>query len=370
MSVNVYGFYALTGGGTGAMDKLSYVGLNDGDLGLTWNPSGGIYVHYYSASSSAAESSPTVIKPDDNTGNGRWLIINAFNFNMDVGDGYYLAADTIRARDAAGLALKDDGGYGITIADGGDVSISGNTDVEQTFLVGTAWPALALGQSGNRSIIVSSTEDGILGIYTSQAQAAGQGGTIYLGALAGTGGYYSQVQLNGFKANSNNDDYANYFQVLVKAANGSTARTLQLEASGLYVDNLTGGALNLTVNASGYIIRDPSDAAFKELETDVDPAAAMGLINNMRTLKFKWREDIEGMDMGGAWEYGFFAQDMAIVDPLLVSAPATEDADGNPTGKYMSIKKDGVMALAVAAIQNLSARVAALEAVIAGGGGS
>jgi hypothetical protein len=38
-------------------------------------------------------------------------------------DGYYIGSDTFRARDADGLRLEDDGGNGITIADGGAVSL-------------------------------------------------------------------------------------------------------------------------------------------------------------------------------------------------------------------------------------------------------
>jgi hypothetical protein len=38
-------------------------------------------------------------------------------------NGYYIGSDTFRARDADGLRLEDDGGNGITIADGGAVSL-------------------------------------------------------------------------------------------------------------------------------------------------------------------------------------------------------------------------------------------------------
>lgn len=43
--------------------------------------------------------------------------------NWDIGDAIYLATDKIRARDAAGLQLLDDGGNGIFIYDGGNVSV-------------------------------------------------------------------------------------------------------------------------------------------------------------------------------------------------------------------------------------------------------
>ncbi len=47
--------------------------------------------------------------------------------NWDIGDGRHIAADKIRARDAAGLLLEDDGGNGIFIEDGGEVGIGTST---------------------------------------------------------------------------------------------------------------------------------------------------------------------------------------------------------------------------------------------------
>lgn len=65
---------------------------------------------------------------DDNAGGGGGSYVDVdgtvpLTGNWDIGDGLYIAADKIQARDAAGLQLLDDGGDGITVADGGDVSI-------------------------------------------------------------------------------------------------------------------------------------------------------------------------------------------------------------------------------------------------------
>jgi hypothetical protein len=43
--------------------------------------------------------------------------------NWDIGDGYRIETDEIRARDGAGLKLYDDGGNGVFIEDGGNVGI-------------------------------------------------------------------------------------------------------------------------------------------------------------------------------------------------------------------------------------------------------
>jgi len=48
----------------------------------------------------------------------------ALTSDWDIGDAIALKGDEIKARDAAGLKLFDDGGNGITISDGGNMSIS------------------------------------------------------------------------------------------------------------------------------------------------------------------------------------------------------------------------------------------------------
>ena len=54
-----------------------------------------------------------------NNANDSWQ----FNQNIEANDGLYVKTDTVRARDAAGLKLHDDGGNGIFVEDGGNVGI-------------------------------------------------------------------------------------------------------------------------------------------------------------------------------------------------------------------------------------------------------
>ena len=49
-----------------------------------------------------------------------------FNQNIEANDGLYVKTDKVRARDAAGLFLQDDGGNGIFVKDGGNVGIGTN----------------------------------------------------------------------------------------------------------------------------------------------------------------------------------------------------------------------------------------------------
>ena len=76
MANKIYGFIALTGGGTGALDRAEIDGddLVDKDIaiGVVTDT---MYAYILDADSAAAESSPDVIAPDTNAGDKRWLLI-------------------------------------------------------------------------------------------------------------------------------------------------------------------------------------------------------------------------------------------------------------------------------------------------------
>ena len=67
MAFKIDGFVALTGGGTGALDKISVADkqTNDAALGVV---SSVFYVYRYNSASSATEDSPNIIAPDSGTG--------------------------------------------------------------------------------------------------------------------------------------------------------------------------------------------------------------------------------------------------------------------------------------------------------------
>lgn len=73
MSVNGYKCTALTGGGGGALDAIAAAGLRDGDLAIVM--AGGSLYHYeLDADSGLVESSPAVIRPDNELGGKRWVL--------------------------------------------------------------------------------------------------------------------------------------------------------------------------------------------------------------------------------------------------------------------------------------------------------
>ena len=73
--VNGYKFTALTGGGSGALDAQDGAALVDKDIAIVME-SGSIYFYELDASSGAAENSPSVIEPDTNAGDKRWLLVS------------------------------------------------------------------------------------------------------------------------------------------------------------------------------------------------------------------------------------------------------------------------------------------------------
>jgi len=64
---------SLTGGTDFCLDNIDGSRLNNGDTAIVV-ASGISYEYWLNASSGAAESSPTVISPDTNAGNKRWIL--------------------------------------------------------------------------------------------------------------------------------------------------------------------------------------------------------------------------------------------------------------------------------------------------------
>lgn len=77
MANNIFAFTALTGGTAGALDDLIHTNISDGDIAIVGIKSTDkTYVCVYDSSSSASEDTTAdqiVVKPDSNSGNGRWL---------------------------------------------------------------------------------------------------------------------------------------------------------------------------------------------------------------------------------------------------------------------------------------------------------
>ena len=123
---------------------------------------------------------------------------------------------------------------------------------------------------------------------------------------------------------------------------------------------LTGGAVNVTADASGNLIRDPSDAMFKENDKAI--TGAMDLVNKLQGKSFEWKSDcmMGGRDIEDEetkekfWTanvkadrsaFGFIAQEVEKEIPSLISAGA----------EYKSIKDKEIIAIHNEALKELQA---------------
>lgn len=77
-------FTALTGGGTGALDKIAVADLTDGDIGFVTTATN-FYVFRFDATATDAESSPTKIRPDDYATAGVWELIGLYGVTIQSG---------------------------------------------------------------------------------------------------------------------------------------------------------------------------------------------------------------------------------------------------------------------------------------------
>ncbi len=185
---------------------------------------------------------------------------------------------------------------------------------------------------------------------------AGVGGRVYagLGVVAGVEG----IQTDGVMSILGTG--ASY--IAGSLGIGTTSTTSALTVSGSITStSLFGGATNLTTDANGVIIRDPSDVRLKEhIETIED---ALDMVLQLRGVRYEWKDKER---FGTQIEIGFIAQEVDTILPEVV----------RKGGEYWSLNTRNIVAVVVEAIkelwikvegngekiENLEKRVAELEA--------
>ena len=84
-AANIRWFTVLTGGGSGALDKVDGDNLSDGDGAIVIDKANDkAYFYTLNATSGAAESSPSTISPDTNAGTKRWILVKVGEFDTLV----------------------------------------------------------------------------------------------------------------------------------------------------------------------------------------------------------------------------------------------------------------------------------------------
>lgn len=85
---NFFGATSLTGGAAGALDDILHTEISDGDGAIVIDAvNDKAYEYTYDSSSSAAESPPTIIQPDSNAGNGRWVLTASSRASLALASG-------------------------------------------------------------------------------------------------------------------------------------------------------------------------------------------------------------------------------------------------------------------------------------------
>jgi hypothetical protein len=86
MPNRVYGAIRLTGGSPGDLDEIDGDRLQDMDLAFAIDTATGIILapYWLDADSGLAESIPSVIKPDTNAGDKRWILMTGIGVPYDA----------------------------------------------------------------------------------------------------------------------------------------------------------------------------------------------------------------------------------------------------------------------------------------------
>ncbi len=131
---------------------------------------------------------------------------------------------------------------------------------------------------------------------------------------------------------------------------GTTSPDQRLDVVGtIQASNLLGGAVNLTTDANGNIIRDPSD---ERLKTNVeDVTGALEKVLALRGVTYQW---IDTERFGDQTEMGFLAQEVDGVVPEVV----------RKGGDYWSLNTRNLLAIVVEAIEEMWAVVRGNQARI------
>ena len=123
----------------------------------------------------------------------------------------------------------------------------------------------------------------------------------------------------------------------------------------LFLGNLTGGATTLSTDASGNVIRTPSDI---NLKTNIeDLQYGLETIMQLRPIIHNWKESIDteekSINMGEGKSIGFIAQEVELLVPEIVCGD-----------EYKSIDYPKMVAILTKAIQELSKQNDALQSRI------
>lgn len=208
--------------------------------------------------------------------------------------------------------------------------------------------------SGNIGVYGASNASGGMALYGSQLNASGHG--LYVSAaknyVSGKLGIGTTTPYAKLSVHALNGETAGTLFVVASSTASATTNLLSVSNVGaLNLFTLQGGATNVTVDANGNLIRDPSDAKLKENVEAVASADALEKVLLLRGVTFDWRDQEK---YGPQRELGFIAQEVQAVIPEAVSAG----------GDYLSLSVKPIVAALVGAVQAVWAEVESLAAAV------
>ena len=137
--------------------------------------------------------------------------------------------------------------------------------------------------------------------------------------------------------------------------------------TGMGIATLSGGTTRFQISSNGNIgaptgsnIYNASDERLKENMIDITDG--LSKIEKLKPISFTWKEGWD-VNLEGKTEYGFGAQTTQAVDELLVQPFSLGDAElnGEIIKNPLRVNEKYIIPLLVKAVQELSAKVAALE---------
>ena len=177
----------------------------------------------------------------------------------------------------------------------------------------------------------------------------------------------SDEVLGDFVVNNTGDGHGRAFVINASRVDSGTLPKLHLAGQGSITLAVDANSTRMTIDASGNIgapsgnnIYNASDERLKE--NMIDLTNGLDKINKLKPVSFTWKNGwSESLD--GVTQYGFGAQTTQSVDELLVEPFSTGDVElnGETIENPLRVNEKHIIPLLVKAIQELSAKVAALE---------
>jgi hypothetical protein len=252
------------------------------------------------------------------------------------------------------------GNRGVTITSGGNVGIGTGTpiallDIRSNIIANNIITIGTISQGLNPN-----DEYGAVQFFNSDGSGAGAGVRAKIGALAsgnqgGQGGQLAFSTQTGASGSSLTE------QMRITSTGdvgiGTATPGAKLDVVGdVLASSLTGtGNRAVYSTSTGVLTNSSSDARMK---TDVEPIGAgdaLGLVNALRPVRYRWGEKYAAT-RGEQVEMGLIAQEVRAHVPEVIG----ENEDG-----MLSVDYPKLTALLIGAVQALTARVAALEAAAA-----